>query len=654
MQTRLRTRWLATVAVAGLLHVVSAGAFVQPRIVNGLVTHDFPTAGALLYGAGGLPITPDNAVIACSGTLIGCRTFLTAAHCVVGDTDPSHYQVYLQNAGVVAVTGVTYNPSYSGTLSGNDVAVLTLAADVTGVTPTPINATHDLAALGVGFAGTIVGFGQTSVTGRDFGIERYGAVQTANCLPALTGGEGNDKLVCWDFAIPVGPPGQDSDTCNGDSGGPLFIDFGAGLEVVGATSTGSSPFCRPLDHSWDASVYFNAAWIQSQLGTDSTVACGGIGPVGTPAATVIGSDGVLSVALPGAAFTVDLTRTASVLRVALNGQSNSIFNPDLYVKQGLGAGPASYDCKADGLGTFGSCEFVNPAAGTWSIFVAAAAGAGEYQLTTTVFTAPPPPCGNGAVDAGEECDAGAANGTPTSCCSAICQLVPRGMVCRDVLDACDVAETCDGASPTCPADVRLPDTDGDGVCDAIDPCTNVAHEQDFVAAAHPKLTLGKIGADPTAGNDTLALTAAFRLAPGESFAALDPIATGARLLVRNLADVTRIDVRLASGAYGGPHTRGWKKSGALAWTFKDTTATPAGGVTSMQVTDQGKRTPRRVSVTITGKKATYPIAVGDEPLRATIVLGDQPAAVAGACGESAFVAGDCLFNRKRDTLVCKQ
>jgi secreted trypsin-like serine protease len=399
-----------------LLHAATAGAARTPRIVNGLATQDFPTAGALLYGLGGVPINADNAVISCSGTLIGCRTFLTAAHGVAGDVDPSHYWVYLQNAGTVTVSSVTYNPSYNPSLSGSDVAIIKFATDVTGIEPTQINSTHDLNAMGVGFSGTIAGFGLTSVTGRDYGIKRYGAVQTANCVTTVTGGEGNDKLVCWDFAIPVGPPGQDSDTCNGDSGGPLFMSFNGVTEVTGVTVAGSSPLCRPLDHSWDASVYYNAAWIQSQIGTDSTTTCGGIGPVGTSSATVIGNSGTLLASSPSASFTFNVSGTPSVLRVALNGQDYA-FNPDLYVKAGPGAGPLNYDCKADGLGAFGSCEFSLPTPGIWSVFVSDASGAGQYQLTTTVFAPAGTPVA--ATPTATPTAAQAPTGTPTPSAAAL-------------------------------------------------------------------------------------------------------------------------------------------------------------------------------------------------------------------------------------------
>src|SRR4029079_10317007 len=61
-------------------------------------------------------------------------------------------------------------------------------------------------------------------------------------------------------------------------------------------------------------------------------------------------------------------------------------------------------------------------------------------------------CGNGTVDSGESCDAGAAHGTSTSCCSATCTVVSSATVCPSAAGTCDVAESCTGSSANCPAD----------------------------------------------------------------------------------------------------------------------------------------------------------------------------------------------------------
>jgi hypothetical protein len=438
--------------------VTATTALAGPRIVNGLNTQGFPTTGALLYSFGGA-ITSANASSQCSGTLIGCSTFLTAAHCVEDDTVANHYWVYLQNGGLSTVSSVTHHPGYAGD-SGRDVAIVKLASPVTGIDPTTINSTHDLDALGVGLDGTIAGFGQTSGSGNDYGIKRYGNVVTADCDTGETGGEGNDVLVCWNYASPVGPAGEDSNTCNGDSGGPLFMEFSGEVEVVGVTSAGSSANCLPLDHSWDASVFHNAAWINGQLGADSTSACGAIPPVGDPTVIEHHHSGTLGAGNTSDSFEVVVSGTPSVLRFTLNGTDNGTFNPNFFVKQGPGASTSVFDCKADGATVFGACEFTSPAAGTWSVFVARGAGSGQYQVTTTVFGGDPPVCGNDTTEYGEECD-----GSDDSACPGLCLggcTCPAPVCGNGIVES---GEECDGADDSaCPGEC-------DGSCSCSATCS---------------------------------------------------------------------------------------------------------------------------------------------------------------------------------------
>ncbi|KAL4706299.1 hypothetical protein ACJJTC_004908, partial [Scirpophaga incertulas] len=79
-------------------------------------------------------------------------------------------------------------------------------------------------------------------------------------------------------------------------------------------------------------------------------------------------------------------------------------------------------------------------------------------------------CGNGRLDEGEECDCGTITDCQTKnpCCDPFtcrltkeaqcasgeccerCQLKPRGVVCRDATNECDLEETCTGTSGACP------------------------------------------------------------------------------------------------------------------------------------------------------------------------------------------------------------
>jgi uncharacterized delta-60 repeat protein len=104
-------------------------------------------------------------------------------------------------------------------------------------------------------------------------------------------------------------------------------------------------------------------------------------------------------------------------------------------------------------------------------------------------------CGDGFLDPGEQCDPGA---DPTSCCSAQCTVVAAGGVCRPVAGACDVAESCDGVSATCPADVVIASGVGcraaGGVCDVAEQCDGV-HPQCPADQHVPAGTICRVGTD---------------------------------------------------------------------------------------------------------------------------------------------------------------
>ena len=291
-------------------------------------------------------------------------------------------------------------------------------------------------------------------------------------------------------------------------------------------------------------------------------------------------------------------------------------------------------------------------------------------------------CSNGVIDPGEQCDDG--NLSNGDCCSSTCQFEPSTTVCRPAASECDVAESCTGTTGTCPADgfkssgtpctddgnlcnadvcngsgtcthPALPDTDGDGICDAQDPCINIAGAHDFLDAPRPKLVVSKIGSDTTPGNDKLTLSGQFLLPLGASFSQLHPDTNGARIVIKNAARVTRLDVTLPAGAYAGAHGRGWKPNRkATTWTYADHTDSPVAGIVKMTIAAVGDPTSRQVSVKVTAKKGTYSVVPGDEPLSVTVVLGGPASSQAGECGERHFQAGDCGFNRTQNRLTCKK
>lgn len=435
-------------ATTGLATAADESRLGGPKIVNGLNSHGFPTTGALLYPSSGGPINENNAGSWCTGTLIGCSTFLTAAHCVEDDFNPGRYWVFLQHAGIRQVTSVTPHPSYSSAgFPEYDVAVLKLGAPVHGIDPTDLNTQ---ASPPPGTEGTIAGYGQTSGSAGDYGIKRYGRVVTRNCSGQ---GLGNQELVCWRFSNPVGTPGDDSNTCNGDSGGPLFINLGGGEVVAGITSGGNNGTCQATDDSYDANVFTYRSFIQGVLGSDSTSTCGGLPAVGDGDVHVVGFDGQLSGGNSSATHTFSVSGTPSELRVTLKGEDNS--NPldaDMFVKQGLGASASNFDCKSDGNASVGECLFSSPASGTWSVFVRRSSGSGEYQITTTSFGGDPAVCGNDTLESGEQCD-GSDDAACPGACNGSCSC-PAPVCGNDVVES---GEQCDGSSAaSCPTGICGP------------------------------------------------------------------------------------------------------------------------------------------------------------------------------------------------------
>jgi hypothetical protein len=170
---------------------------------------------------------------------------------------------------------------------------------------------------------------------------------------------------------------------------------------------------------------------------------------------------------------------------------------------------------------------------------------------------------------------------------------------------------------------------------SIDPCGT---------AGRTKLVLGRVGADPVAGNDTLKLKADTLLRRA-TFAELDPIATGGHLVVTAADGTPRLDVTLPPGAFGGAGTAGWKVNRAgTVWSFADTNAAPAGGIKKIKLRDRGSVLPRLISVTVSGTKGTYPVTAGDEPVEARLEIGSS-----SLCSTSDFTAEECVFNASKLT-----
>lgn len=173
--------------------------------------------------------------VTCTGTLIGRRMVLTAAHCSKPDDPPVSFVVSRPN-GKGGVQKESYDVAYAivypkyapndAFYNSKDVAVVELSRSVVGVTPLPIRAERVEDAQKV----YSVGYGNSETKGVS---ESY-----------------IDKFVGDMFSV------KDVNIENGDSGGPLFYQYPTGA-VAGVTSwiVVSSTFFQRVDtlsgvHHW--------------------------------------------------------------------------------------------------------------------------------------------------------------------------------------------------------------------------------------------------------------------------------------------------------------------------------------------------------------------------------------------------------------------
>jgi hypothetical protein len=373
-----------------LLLAPGARAWAGAKIVHGLESS--------LYSSVGMLVTTDGSL--CSGVLIGCQTFLTAAHCICtipgvaaldgaqcnaspDQLDPARFLVFFQQAGTFRVASVAVHPGYIPE-TASDLALLRLATPVERIAPTAINT---VAKPPFGTVATIAGFGATADNPADGGIKRVGTVTTSSCS-----GPANAFQICWDFSTTAGPAGTNSSNCRGDSGGPLFLHsvLGSAVPDVVAGIASFVSGCVPPSTAVDSDVFRDRDWITAAAGSDlANPTCGSLPQSEGPETSRYSIDARLDATIRQARFDFPVPGGTAKLRVSLNGApGNEIF---LYAKGGGTAGPASFDCKSEARAAPGGyplefCEVESPAPGNWNVLVQAQSGpGGPVQATATLF-----------------------------------------------------------------------------------------------------------------------------------------------------------------------------------------------------------------------------------------------------------------------------
>jgi ELWxxDGT repeat protein len=323
----------------------------------------------------------------------------------------------------------------------------------------------------------------------------------------------------------------------------------------------------------------------------------------------------------------------------------------------------------------------------------------EVWTTAPGSGVPSGTCGDGVVDAGEDCDEGIEhNGTSGSCCTCACTFAAAGTSCQTGSASCPVTASCSGTAGACPPSAS---TCGDGVvdageacdedaangtpsscctcgctfqpattvcrpsaaaCDVAESCTGAAGacppdappadaDGDGVCDGHDpctnvagtvlqgaRLEFGRL--DTRTYDDRVRVRGQF---PASAPSPVDPLARGVRLLVHGAPGTPSLDLTIPGGAYDRIFRRGWKVNrSATTWTYTD------GGTRRAKV----RRLASTGDLAVDVRDGTGNYLGATAPFAITVVL-DTPTATTGQCAEATLAANRCVSSTKRHTISCE-
>ena len=311
-------RWAWTVALVGamLLPAAASAALARHDVRPASAALETAAAGRLRtapFIVGGSAAAPgqlgwtsfvavfqgDDPFATCTGSLVGERVVITAAHCVLQEDGPDAGEP-LPDLGLLVVTatndvddpsapvqGVTtvYTAAYDPPTSQNDLAVLVLDEPSPG-RAIPLVRPDQAGAVVPGAPAVASGWGVTTPSGSDVpSLMRFAT------LPVLS-----DQTCAADWPVMpdaflfnaatnlcAGYQAGGIGACSGDSGGPLALDTPAGPLLIGATSWGGVPCAQPGEPTVFTRISAFTPQVAATLAADPDVRAGPPQTVGAAA-----------------------------------------------------------------------------------------------------------------------------------------------------------------------------------------------------------------------------------------------------------------------------------------------------------------------------------------------------------------------------------